>query len=53
MSYDSGKQINEATADVVEALHMLQYAFAYGHIGKHQQGGVFADEVAEKFCFVV
>src|SRR3982751_5165261 len=28
---EAGKQINEARADVVEAIHTAQYAFAYGH----------------------
>jgi len=52
VTQDSGKQINEAYADVIEAFHMIQYAFAYGHRGKHEQGGLFDDEIATKFCFV-
>lgn len=53
ITFESGKQINEAHADVVEALHMIQYAFSYGHMGKHTQGGIFDDEIASKFCFVL
>lgn len=48
---EAGKQINEARADVVEAIHTAQYAFAYGHIG--QYGKVLADEVASKRCYEV
>src|SRR5579885_2850260 len=48
---EAGKQINEARADVVEAIHTAQYAFSYGHIG--QYGKVLADEVPSKRCFEV
>ena len=51
LSHESGKILNEGFADVTEALHMLQYAFAYGHIGK--EGDVFRDEVAQKLCLVL
>src|SRR5690349_8456192 len=32
---EAGKQINEARADVVEAIHTAQYAFSYGHAGQY------------------
>ena len=48
---EAGKQINEARADVVEAIHTAEYAFAYGHIG--QYGRVMADEVPSKRCYEV
>jgi len=48
---EAGKQINEARADVVEAIHTAEYAFAYGHVG--QYGRVVADEVSTKRCYEV
>jgi len=48
---EAGKQINEARADVVEAIHTAQYAFAYSHLG--QYGRVLADEVPSKRCYEV
>lgn len=48
---ESGKQINESRADVIEAFHMAQYGFAVGHFGK--RGEIFDDEIAEKLCFKV
>ncbi|MBI2038875.1 MAG: aldehyde dehydrogenase family protein [Candidatus Niyogibacteria bacterium] len=48
VTMESGKQVNEAQADVAETLHMCQYAFAKGFIG--EAGTVFADEIAEKLC---
>lgn len=46
---ESGKQRNEARADIIEALHMVQYDFAVGHTGSC--GKVFADEVPNKRCY--
>ena len=46
---EAGKQINEARADVVEAIHTAQYAFAFGHLG--QYGRVLGDEVPTKRCY--
>ncbi|MGH7165790.1 MAG: aldehyde dehydrogenase family protein, partial [Nitrospiraceae bacterium] len=46
---EAGKQINEARADVVEAIHTAQYAFAFGHLG--QYGRVLGDEVPSKRCY--
>lgn len=45
---ESGKQINEARADVVEAFHMAQYGFSKGFIG--EAGKVLEDEIRDKFC---
>lgn len=51
LAREAGKQINEARADIVEAIHTAQYAFAYGHIG--QYGRVMGDEVATKRCYEI
>ncbi|WP_447977652.1 aldehyde dehydrogenase family protein [Candidatus Nitrospira bockiana] len=51
VAHEAGKQINEARADVIEAIHTAEYAFSYGHIG--QYGKVLADEVPTKRCFEV
>ena len=48
---EAGKQINEARADVIEAIHTAQYAFSYGHLG--QYGRVLADEIPTKRCYEV
>jgi aldehyde dehydrogenase (NAD+) len=48
---EAGKQVNEARADVVEAIHTAQYAFSFGHLG--QYGKVLADEVPSKRCYEV
>jgi aldehyde dehydrogenase (NAD+) len=48
---EAGKQINEARADVVEAIHTAQYAFAFGHLG--QYGRVLGDEVSSKRCYEI
>jgi len=48
---EAGKQINEARADVVEAIHTAEYAFSYGHIG--QYGRVVGDEVPTKRCYEI
>ncbi len=45
---ESGKQVNEARADVMEAFHMAQFAFAVGHLGKI--GDVLGDEISTKLC---
>jgi len=51
IAQEAGKQLNEARADVVEAIHMAQYAFAFGHLG--QYGRVLGDEVPTKRCYEV
>ena len=51
LAQEAGKQINEARADVVEAIHTAQYAFAFGHIG--QYGRVMGDEVSTKRCYEI
>ncbi len=51
IAQEAGKQINEARADVVEAVHTAQYAFSFGHLG--QYGRVVSDEVPTKRCYEV
>ena len=51
LAQEAGKQINEARADVVEAIHTAQYAFSFGHLG--QYGRVLADEVSTKRCYEI
>lgn len=46
---ESGKQINEAHADVVEAIHMTEYAFSVGTMGR--RGGVIDLETPGKDAF--
>ncbi|MBI4401766.1 MAG: aldehyde dehydrogenase family protein [Nitrospirae bacterium] len=48
---EAGKQLNEARADVVEAIHTAQYAFSFGHLG--QYGRVVGDEVPTKRCYEI
>lgn len=48
---ESGKQINEARADVNEGFHMAQFGFAVGHVG--EIGKVLGDEVATKLCLEI
>ncbi len=48
---EAGKQINEARADVVEAVHTAHYAFSFGHLG--QYGRVLGDEVPTKRCYEI
>lgn len=48
---EAGKQLNEARADVVEAIHTAQYAFSFGHLG--QCGRVLGDEVPSKRCYEI
>ncbi len=45
---ESGKQINESLADVVEMLHMIQYGFSKSFEGV--AGKLFHDEIPEKEC---
>ncbi len=51
LAQEAGKQINEARADVVEAIHTAQYAFSFGHLG--QYGRVLGDEVSTKRCYEI
>ena len=46
---ESGKQINESYADVIEGRHMIEYDFAVGHYG--QSGRILDDEIALKRCY--
>ncbi len=47
---ESGKQINESRADVIEGLHMVQYVFSTARM---PHGEVVASEVADKESFVL
>jgi len=46
---ESGKPINEAMADVVEGLHMLQYQFGLSRI---PAGEIVASEIPDKDAFI-
>jgi aldehyde dehydrogenase (NAD+) len=50
LSRESGKQLNEARADVIEGLHMVQYVFGTARM---PHGEVVASEVADKESFVL
>jgi aldehyde dehydrogenase (NAD+) len=46
---ESGKQINESYADIIEGRHMVEYGFSVGHHG--QSGRIFDDEISSKRCY--
>ena len=50
VSRESGKLLNEAKADVIEGLHMVQYVFSTGRM---PHGQVVASEVADKESYVL
>ena len=50
VALESGKVRNEAYADVVEALHMVQYVFSTGRM---PYGSVVPSEVAEKESYAI
>ncbi len=50
VSRESGKQLNEAKADVIEGLHMVQYVFSTARM---PHGEVVASEVSEKESFIL
>lgn len=50
ISRECGKHINEGKADVVEALHMIQYAAA---LARMPHGEVLASEIAEKDTYML
>ncbi len=50
LARESGKILNEARADVVEGLHMVQYVFG---TGRQPVGVVVPSEVADKESFVL
>ena len=50
LARESGKQVNEARADVIEGLHMVQYVFSTARM---PHGEVVASEVADKESFVL
>jgi aldehyde dehydrogenase (NAD+) len=50
LARESGKQINEARADVIEGLHMVQYVFSTARM---PHGEVVASEVSDKESFIL
>lgn len=50
LARESGKQLNEARADVIEGLHMVQYVFSTARM---PHGEVVASEVSDKESFVL
>ncbi|MBI3466729.1 MAG: aldehyde dehydrogenase family protein [Planctomycetes bacterium] len=50
VSRESGKVLNEAKADVIEGLHMVQYVFSTARM---PHGQVVASEVADKESFIL
>ncbi len=50
VAFESGKVRNEAYADVIEALHMVQYVFSTGRM---PYGSVVPSEVAEKESYAI
>jgi len=50
ISLETGKNYNESIAEVNEALHMAQYAFASGRM---PHGEVVASEIAEKDSYMI
>ena len=47
---ESGKQINESRADVIEGMHMAQYVFGTGRTGVY--GEVIASEIEDKDSYL-
>ena len=50
LSRESGKVLNEAKADVIEGLHMVQYVFSTARM---PHGQIIASELPEKECYVL
>jgi len=50
ISLETGKTLNESMAEVVEALHMVQYTFGKG---REPYGEVIASELADRDCMVI
>ena len=50
ISVETGKSLNESMAEVIEALHMVQYTFGKG---REPYGEVIASELAERDCMVI
>lgn len=50
ISKETGKNLNESMAEVIEALHMCQYAFGSG---RTPVGDLIASEVADKDAYVI
>lgn len=50
ISLETGKNLNESKAEVIEALHMAQYCFGKG---REACGEIIASELAERDSFVI
>ena len=50
ISKETGKSINESTAEVVEALHMAQYCFSKG---REPCGEIVSSELAERDSYII
>jgi len=50
ISLETGKNLNESKAEVIEALHMAQYCFGKG---RETSGDIVPSEIAEKDCYIV
>lgn len=50
VSRESGKVINEARADIIEGIHMVQYEFG---LARMPHGDVVASEVADKDSYII
>jgi aldehyde dehydrogenase (NAD+) len=50
ISLETGKNLNESNAEVIEALHMCQLVFGSG---RTQCGSLFASEIAAKDAYVI
>lgn len=50
ISEETGKSLNESMAEVVEALHMIQFTFGKG---REPFGDVISSEIADRDCIVI
>lgn len=50
ISLETGKNMNESMAEVIEALHMVQYTFGKG---REPLGEVVASELSERECTII
>lgn len=50
ISTETGKSMNESMAEVIEALHMIQYTFGKG---REPFGSVISSEIADRDCMVI
>ena len=50
ISLETGKNLNESKAEVIEALHMAQYCFGKA---RETSGDIVPSEIAEKDCYII